>query len=77
MNLPAELQNSYRQRNDYPKNLIPSGMFTSDSKLTSYTTRLTEAEPDLCLTESEDVVDEIFEIPMIEIGNDNGRGEFC
>jgi hypothetical protein len=73
MNLPQELQTSYLHCENYPANLIPSGTFTYKSKLASYITRLDEAERDLCLIDSEDVIDDIFEIPIIDIGTGNGE----
>ncbi|CAN9426644.1 unnamed protein product [Alternaria alternata] len=73
MNLPQELQTSYLHCENYPANLIPSGTFTYKSKLASYVTRLDEAERDLCLIDSEDVIDDIFEIPIIDIGTGDGE----
>jgi hypothetical protein len=75
MNLPQELQTSYLHCENYPANLIPSGTFTYKSKLASYVTRLDEAERDLCLVDSEDVIDDIFEIPIIDIGTGDGEGK--
>jgi hypothetical protein len=75
MKLPQELQTSYLHRKSYPANLVPSGTFTYKTKLASYVTRLNEAERDFCLVDSEDAIDDIFEIPIIDIGTADGKGE--
>ncbi|CAN9275664.1 unnamed protein product [Alternaria alternata] len=73
MKLPQELQTSYLHRKSYPANLVPSGTFTYKTKLASYVTRLNEAERDFCLVDSEDAIDDIFEIPIIDIGTADGK----
>ena len=72
--LPAELQDSYRTSSDYPENLIPSGIATYRTRLSSYKKRLDDAERDLCLVPSEDDVGEIFEIPVIDLATGHGEG---
>ncbi|CAO2649450.1 Nn.00g068350.m01.CDS01 [Neocucurbitaria sp. VM-36] len=73
MTLPLELQTSYLASDQYPENLIPSGTATYRSKLISYKRRLDDAESDLCLIYGEDDVDDIFEIPMIDLETGDGK----
>jgi hypothetical protein len=72
--LSVQLQHSYLNRGDYPENLIPSGTSTYRSKLVSYKKRLDEAEPDLCLIDGHDAVDDVFEIVMIDLGTGDRKG---
>jgi hypothetical protein len=70
--IPAELQDSYLESNNYPENLIPSDFLTSKAKLASYKTRLDGVEADFCLMDHQ--VDRLFEIPVIDIGTADGKG---
>jgi hypothetical protein len=72
--LPLVLQNSYLGSKNYPENLIPSGTATYRSKLISYRKRLDEAEPEFCLVDGRDAVDDIFEIAMIDHETGDGKG---
>ncbi|KAF1851034.1 uncharacterized protein K460DRAFT_328553 [Cucurbitaria berberidis CBS 394.84] len=73
MTLPLELQTSYLNSIDYPENLVPSGTATYRSKLISYKKHFDDAESDLCLVHGEDDVDDIFEIPMIDLETGDGK----
>lgn len=72
--LPVELQESYLDSANYPENLIPSGIATYKSKLVSYKERLDDAEVDLCLGSTEDEVEKVFEIPVIDLDTSDGKG---
>jgi hypothetical protein len=73
--IPAELQESYLKHSNYPENLIPTDVFTSTSKLTSYKTRLNGVEADFCLADHQ--VDGLFRIPVIDIGTADEKGRIA
>jgi len=73
--LPPEFQKSYRDRLSYPECLIPSNTSIYSSKLKSYRRRLDDAEPELCLIEGKDEVADIFEIPIIDLETQDGKGQ--
>jgi hypothetical protein len=75
MTLPLEFQRSYLNRINYPESLVPSSTAIYSSKLKSYRQRLDDAEPDLCLVEGRDNVDDIFEIPIIDLETKDGKGQ--
>ena len=75
MMLPPAFQNSYRQRFAYPENLVPSSTAIYTSKLKSFKRRLDIAEPDLCLVEGKDDVEDIFEIPIIDLETGDGKSK--
>jgi hypothetical protein len=74
MTLPPAFQKSYRERLVYPESLIPSSTAIYSSKLKSYRSRLDDAEKDLCLLSGKDDVESIFEIPIIDLATDDGKG---
>jgi hypothetical protein len=71
----SEFQNSFLKSADYPENLIRGGTATYSSKLVSYRKRLVDAGPDLCLTDGEDNVEADYEIPIIDLDTDDGKGK--
>jgi hypothetical protein len=74
MTLPPAFQKSYRERLIYPESLIPSSTAIYSSKLKSYRGRLDDAEQELCLIDGKDDVDDMFEIPIIDLATSDGRG---
>jgi hypothetical protein len=74
MTLPPRFQASYRDRLSYPESLIPSTTAVYSSKLRSYKNRLDGAEEDLCLVDGTDDVNEIFEVPIIDLDTADGKG---
>lgn len=75
MTLPPAFQTSYRERLRYPETLIPSNTAIYRSKLKSYRQRLDENESQLCLIDGKDDVAEIFEVPIIDLGTHDGKGQ--
>ena len=73
MTLPPEFQKSYHERPTYPESLVPSNTAIYSSKLKSYRKRLDDAESNLCLIEGQDDVEEIFEIPIIDLDTSDGK----
>jgi hypothetical protein len=76
MTLPLAFQKSYHERLNYPESLIPSGTAIYRSKLKSYRQRLDDAEQELCLIEGKDDVNDIFEIPIIDLETYDGKGRY-
>jgi hypothetical protein len=74
MTLPLVFQKAYHERLHYPESLISSGTAIYRSKLKSYRQRLDDAEQELCLIEGKDDVDDIFEIPIIDLETCDGKG---
>lgn len=69
-----EFHKAVRERLNYPESLITGNTSIYSSKLKSYRQRLDDAESDLCLIEGKDDVANIFEIPIIDIETDEGKG---
>ena len=74
--LPPTLQDCYLNHAEYPMNLISSETATYKHMLRSYKDRLDEAEADLCLVDEEDTVEEIYEVPIIDMATSDGRGTY-
>jgi hypothetical protein len=74
MTLPTAFQKSYHERLIYPESLVPSSTAIYSSKLRSYRYRLDDAEQDLCLVDGKDDVENIFEIPIIDLVTGDGKG---
>jgi hypothetical protein len=77
MTLSPAFQESYQKRLQYPQSLVTSSTAIYSSKLKSYRRRIDVAEQELCLIDGQDDVNGIFEIPIIDLETDDGKGLFC
>jgi hypothetical protein len=75
MTLSTEFQKSYHDRLDYPSSLIPGSTAIYSTKLKSYVKRLDDVEADLCLIDGQDEVNEIFDVPIIDLETADGEGQ--
>jgi hypothetical protein len=77
MRLPLELEASYHRLDSYPENLVPSGTAIYRSKLASYRQQLDDNQRNLFLIDGEDDVEDIFEIPILDLETAEGKGQLA